>query len=61
MKKIKGKSVGLVWALVLGGVVLVVGAIGGTMAWLVDTTESVENIFTVSDIDITLQESTGNA
>ncbi len=60
MKKIKGKSVGLVCAFVLGGVVLVVGAIGGTMAWLVDTTESVENIFTVSDIDITLQESTGN-
>jgi hypothetical protein len=31
-------------------------AIGGTVAWLVDTTESVTNTFTFGDIDITLTE-----
>ena len=31
-------------------------AIGGTVAWLVDTTESVTNTFTFGDIDITLKE-----
>jgi predicted ribosomally synthesized peptide with SipW-like signal peptide len=35
---------------------VLVGIIGGTMAWLTDTTEQVVNTFTDSDIDITLEE-----
>ena len=38
-------------------VVLIVGiSVGGTLAWLTDTTDSVVNTFTVGDIDITLTE-----
>lgn len=38
-------------------VVLIVGiSVGGTLAWLTDTTESVTNTFTVGDINITLDE-----
>ena len=33
-------------------------AIGGTIAWLTDETDAVENIFTTSDITITLEETT---
>lgn len=47
------KSVALILALVL-----VLGAvIGGTIAWLTDSTDPVINTFTTSDIDITLAES----
>lgn len=35
-------------------------AIGGTLAWLTDTTDPVTNTFTVGDINITLDESTGD-
>lgn len=31
-------------------------AIGGTLAWLMDKTESVQNTFTAGDVDITLTE-----
>ena len=31
-------------------------AVGGTLAWLTDTTEEVKNTFTTSDIEITLNE-----
>ena len=34
-------------------------AVGGTLAWLTDTTEEVKNTFTQSDVDITLAETTG--
>lgn len=38
-------------------VVLIVGiSVGGTLAWLTDTTDSVVNTFTTSGIDITLTE-----
>ena len=38
-------------------IVLVFGiAVGGTIAWLIDTTDPVVNTFTVGNIDITLQE-----
>ena len=48
----------LVLALVL---MLVIGAtIGGTLAWLTDTSDQVVNTFTDSDIDIELSEDTGN-
>lgn len=44
----------------LVALVLVVGCIvGGTLAWLTDTSGSVENTFTTSDINITLEETTG--
>lgn len=45
-------------------VVLIVGiSVGGTLAWLTDTTDSVVNTFTTSGIDITLTETgaTNNA
>lgn len=48
----KKKTMALVLALVL-----VVGcAVGGTLAWLMDSTSTVTNTFTVGDIDITLDE-----
>lgn len=51
----KKKSLALLVA-----VVLVIGCvIGGTLAWLTDSTEQVKNTFTTSDIDITLAETTG--
>ncbi|MGN1019021.1 MAG: SipW-dependent-type signal peptide-containing protein [Aristaeellaceae bacterium] len=37
--------------------VLVLAAVGGTLAWLTDSTEEVKNTFTTSDINITLDES----
>lgn len=40
-------------------VVLIVGiSVGGTLAWLTDTTDSVVNTFTVGDININLAETT---
>lgn len=45
----------------LVAVVLVIGcAIGGTLAWLMDTTDPVTNTFTVGDIELTLKESRYN-
>ena len=41
--------------------VLVIGcAVGGTVAWLVSSTDPVVNTFTYGDINITLGETTGN-
>lgn len=48
----KKRSLALVLALVLA----VTAVIGGTLAWLTDTTAEVKNTFTTSDIDITLVE-----
>jgi predicted ribosomally synthesized peptide with SipW-like signal peptide len=40
--------------------VLVFGiAVGGTLAWLMDKTESIKNTFTVGDVDIELTETKG--
>ena len=48
----KKKTVALLLALVL-----VVGVVaGGTMAWLLDKTDSITNTFTTSDVDINLTE-----
>lgn len=41
--------------------VLAVAAVGGTLAWLTDSTQEVKNTFTTSDIDITLAETTGTS
>lgn len=46
------KSLALVLALVL----MVGGVMGGTLAWLIDKTDKVENKFTTSDVDVTLNE-----
>ena len=43
-------------ALVLALTLLVGGAIGGTVAWLLDKTDAVKNTFTPSDISIELDE-----
>ena len=51
----KKKRISLVMALAL----VLTCVIGGTIAWLTDKTEDVENTFTVGNIDITLKETTG--
>lgn len=38
--------------------ILVIGVVGGTLAWLTDKTETKVNTFTVGDINITLDETT---
>lgn len=53
---LKKKSFALLTALAL-----VMGcAIGGTLAWLTDSTEEVKNTFTTSNIEIDLDETTGD-
>ena len=44
--------------LVLALVLLIGGTIGGVVAWLMDSTESITNTFTYGDINITLEETT---
>lgn len=46
-------------AIALVCILLVVGVVGGTLAWLTDTTAPVVNTFTASNIEITLDETTG--
>lgn len=43
-------------ALILAVVLLIGGAVGGTVAWLTANSDTVTNTFTESDIDITLSE-----
>lgn len=45
-------------ALALALVLLVGGIVGGTVAWLTARTGKVENVFTTSDINVKLEEST---
>lgn len=45
-------------ALVLACILCVGIGVGGTLAWLTDSTEKVENVFTVGNVDITLAETT---
>ena len=45
----------------LAALLLVTLTIGGTVAWLQDKTEAVVNVFTGSDVDIDLDETTGNS
>lgn len=44
------------FALILAAALLVVGVIGGTMAWLTDKTDPVVNTFSTSDIQVELTE-----
>ena len=39
--------------------VMMFSVIGGSLAWLMDVTDPVTNVFTYGDIDITLEETTG--
>lgn len=41
--------------------ILAIGAVGGTLAWLTAQTDTVTNTFTTSGIDIELSESTGDS
>lgn len=60
MKKFRELSGKLVVAML--AVTLLIGcAIGGTVAWLTATTDSVVNTFTYGDINITLAETTGRS
>ena len=43
--------------LLLAVALIIVGVVGGTLAWLTDKTEPVVNTFSPSDINITLTES----
>jgi len=43
-------------AILMVMVLLIGGAMGGTMAWLIDKTDEVVNTFTYGDINITLEE-----
>lgn len=52
----KKKTMATVLALVL----ILAVAVGGAVAWLIDTTTPVKNTFTVGDINITLKESAAN-
>ena len=56
-KKNNRKIIPLLLALAL----LVCCGIGGTVAWLMDSTEAVTNTFTIGDINLTLVESPYNA
>lgn len=47
-------------SLLLAVVLLVGGAIGGTLAWIIAQTNTVTNTFTYGDIDITLEETDTN-
>ena len=53
-KKNSGKKV---FAMLLALALVVGCGIGGTIAWLMDTTDAVTNTFTVGDVELTLVES----
>lgn len=55
-KALSSKGIALMMALVL----MVGGVIGGTVAWLTATSDTVTNTFTTSDISVTLTETTGS-
>lgn len=44
---------------IISCMILLIGAVGATIAWLTDETDEVVNTFTTSDINITLTENTG--
>jgi len=57
------KNIGIsykAFAGILAAVLVLGGTIGGTMAWLIDGTDAVANTFTYGDINIGLEENTGN-
>lgn len=48
-------------AMILAVVMMVVGLVGATLAWLTATSDEVKNTFTTSDIVIELKETTGTS
>ena len=55
------RNVGMKTFVAMLALVLVIGcAVGGTVAWLVSSTDAVVNTFTYGDINITLTENTGD-
>lgn len=46
--------------LVVAFILVVVCAVGGTLAWLQDETKAVTNTFTTAEVDIELEETTGD-
>lgn len=46
--------------LVVAFILVVVCAVGGTLAWLQDETQAVTNTFTTAEVDIELEETTGD-
>lgn len=46
-------------AMILAMVMMVVGLVGATLAWLTDKTSTITNTFTTSNISVTLKETTG--
>lgn len=52
MSKTKKRAI----AIVLAAVLLIGAVVGGTIAWLTDTTKTVTNTFTIGDINIDLKE-----
>lgn len=55
-RKIRNRRIAMTFALVL---VVALASVGGTIAWLTDKTDPVTNTFTVGNIDIELDETTG--
>lgn len=51
------KNVKKILVLALAALLLVAVGVGGTLAWLTDSTEKVENTFTATDLEIVLAES----
>lgn len=46
-------------AMILAMIMMVVGLVGATLAWLTDKTSTITNTFTISNISVTLEETTG--
>lgn len=59
-KKQKGTISTRMFAALAALVLVLGGAVGGTLAWLTATSDTVVNTFTVGDIDIDLTETTGS-
>lgn len=57
-RKLRNRRIALTVCLMLA---VMVASIGGTVAWLTATTDSVVNTFTYGNINITLDETTGNS
>ena len=60
MKKSNFRMNGKALALILAVVLVVGGVVGGTLAWLTAESDTVTNTFTLGDIDIDLDETTGS-
>lgn len=60
MKKLKKMKGARALAAGLAMCMMICGVVGGSMAWLIDTTDSVKNTFTYGDVNISLEESDSN-